>query len=157
MKCFACGSGSVGISGPGNGLSAKLRQRSAFTLLEVMIAGGILFMCLFAILALVANGLRNAAILQHQRVDASMAAALLTVQFSTTNQVSEGSGTGDFGKDYPDYRYDWELTQIGTNGLCTLDIVVHGRSLNKKVESELTTLLYLPNLQQTGSFGGTRH
>ncbi len=130
---------------------------SAFTLLEVMIAGGILFICLFAILSLVSNGLRNAAILQHQRVDASMAAAILTVQFTTTNQVAEGSGTGDFGKAYPDYHYDWELKQEenGTNGLCQLHIEVRGRSLNKKAESELTTLLYLPNLQQSG-FGGTR-
>ncbi len=135
------------------------RHHSAFTLLEVMIAGGVLFLCLFAILALVSNGLRNAAILQHQRVDASMAAALLTVQFSTTNQVAEGSGSGDFGKAYPDYHYDWELKQEenGTNGLCRLYIQVRSSSLNKKPESELTTLIYLPNLQQNGNFGGTRH
>jgi hypothetical protein len=120
----------------------------AFTLMEVMIAGGILFICLFAILALVSNGLRNAAMLQHQRVDASMAAALLTVEFSTTNQVSEGSGSGDFGKFNPDYRYDWKLTQIATNGLCELDIVVRSHNGSKPVESQLTTLLYLPNMQQ---------
>jgi hypothetical protein len=159
MKCVARGNGSVGINGgPGIRPTTLHWHHSAFTLLEVMIAGGVLFICLFAILALVSNGLHNAAILQHQRVDASMAAAELTVQFSTTNQVSEGSGSGDFGKAYPDYRYDWELRQApnSTNGLCTLDIVVRSRSLDKKVESSLTTLLYLPNLQQNGSFGGTR-
>jgi hypothetical protein len=126
------------------------RQYLAFTLLEVMIAGGILFVCLFAILSLVSNGLRNAALLSHQRVDASMAAAMLTVQFTTTNQVAEGKGSGDFGKDYPDYHYKWELTQVGTNGLCELYIQVLGRSPGKTPDSQLTTLLYLPNLQQNG-------
>ena len=153
MKRLEHGNSAGGThSGPGNQRSNGRPAPAAFTLLEVMIAGGILFMCLFAILALVSSGLRNAALLQHQKIDASMAAALLTVQFSTTNQVAEGKGSGDFGSTYPDYRYEWTLTQVGTNGLCELDIEVRGRSLSKPVESALTTLIYLPNLQQN-NFG----
>ena len=116
--------------------------------MEVMIAGGILFMCLFAILLLVSNTLRNARFLQHTGMDAGMAAAQLYVQLTTTNQVSEGSGTGDLGDLYPDYRYDWELTEIVTNGLCRLDIAVRPRSGARQVDSEMTLLLYLPNLQR---------
>ena len=120
----------------------------AFTLLEVLIAGGILFMCLFAILLLVSNTLRNARVLQHTGMDAGLAAAQLFVQFTTTNQVAEGSGTGDLGDLCPGYRYDWMLTEVVTNGLCRLDIAVRPRSGDRQVDSEMSLLLYLPNLQR---------
>src|SRR5580692_2494919 len=44
----------------------------AFTLLEVMIAAGIFFMCIFAILSLVSTNIRNARLLQEPQVDAGM-------------------------------------------------------------------------------------
>ena len=75
-------------------------------------------------------------------------------QFANTNQLSEGSGSGDFGKWYPDYRFDWELKQIGTNGLCALDIVVRRHGSGPAAESQMTTLLYLPKLQQNGILKG---
>lgn len=123
---------------------------AAFTLLEVMIAGGILFICLFGVLALVANGLNNARALQRKRLDAGMAASRLAVEFTTTNQVYEGTGSGDFGDAYPGYSYDWRLEQIATNGLCELQIIVRDRQKSGKVEeSKMATLLYLPNIRTT--------
>ena len=76
----------------------KTRRTSAFTLLEVMIASGILFMCLFVILQLLSTSLKNARILQRSTVDAGMLAA----QLSLTNKLSEGTESGDFGKLNPD-------------------------------------------------------
>jgi Tfp pilus assembly protein PilV len=128
-------------------------RRAAFTLMEVLIAGWILFMCLFAILVLVTNSLRNARALQLKRLDPGMAAAQLYVDFTTTNRVSEGSGSGDFGDDFPEYQYDWNLTEVATNGLCELDITIHGPSSLRADESRLSLLLYLPNLQN-GSMSG---
>jgi len=53
----------------------KHNRGSAFTLLEVMIACGIFFIAMFAILGLVSNCLRNARALRHIEVDAGMVAA----------------------------------------------------------------------------------
>jgi type II secretory pathway pseudopilin PulG len=125
---------------------SRATRHSAFTLIEVMIAAGILFACLFAILGLVSNCLRNARTLQqHKHVDAGMAAAMLYVQFTTTNRVSEGSGRGDFGDAYPDYSYDWNLQEIETNHLCQLDVAV--RKSGGKPESSTSIYLYVPSLQ----------
>lgn len=59
---------------------------TAFSLLEVMIACGILFMAVFTILALVSSTLRNARSLRRVEVDAGMVAA----QMFKTNRLSEG-------------------------------------------------------------------
>ena len=91
------------------------RGHSAFTLLEVMIACGMFFIAIFAILALVASTLRNAQVLRRVDVDAGMVAA----QLFKTNRLYEGSESGDFGNIFPDYS--WEtMTQEAfpfTNGL----------------------------------------
>ena len=79
--------------------------RRAFSLLEVMIAVGIFFMAVFAILGLVSSALANARRLQRPLVDASA----LVSQLSLTNKLVEGIYTvnlGDMlGKAYQDYRY----------------------------------------------------
>src|SRR6185503_19703047 len=86
------------------------RSRRAFTLLEVMIALGIFFMCTFAILALVSNTLRNARSLRRPQVDAGMAASI----YVNTNRFSEGSMSGDFGDVLDDYTWDAETYQFAT-------------------------------------------
>src|SRR5436305_6848915 len=89
------------------------RSRFAFTLMEVMIACGIFFMAMFAILALVSNTLRNARGLQRGEVDAGMVAA----QLSKTNRVTEGGDSGDFGDAYPEFSWETESFEAETNGL----------------------------------------
>src|SRR5881296_2405710 len=99
------------------------RRRSvvrAFSLLEVMIACGIFFIAVFAILALVSNTLRNARILRHVEVDAGMAAA----ELFKTNVVFEGSENGDFGDAYPDYSWERIYTPAESNGLWQVDIKI---------------------------------
>ena len=68
-------------------------RRKAFSLLEVMIAIGILFLATFAILDLVSSSLGNARRLQRPMVDAS---ALLS-QLSLTNKLVEGTYSGNLG------------------------------------------------------------
>src|ERR1700743_1337613 len=64
----------------------KRRMIHAFTLLEVMIAVGILFMCLFAVLALLGNSLRSARLLQrHRALDTATVDGLVYVQAANTN------------------------------------------------------------------------
>ncbi len=109
-----------------------------------MIAGGILFMCLFAILGLLANTLRNARALQRTPVDAGILAA----QLSLTNRLSEGSDSGDFEDMYPDYRWESETTEV-TNGLFQVDFVVRQRSGQHGGESHMSILLFRPDSVKT--------
>jgi hypothetical protein len=97
-----------------------IRSTRAFTLLEVMIASGIFFMAIFAILALVSANLRSARLLEEPQVDGGM----LLADLSLTNRFAEGSDCGDFGNMYPGYKYCLDTRQIGTNGyfevVCTV-------------------------------------
>lgn len=131
---------------PGTRRSKAVR---AFTLLEVMMASGILFMCLFAILQLLATSLRNARVLQRTTVDAGMLAAVL----SLTNKLHEGSvpkDLGGFEKIYPDYRYEGEITEVGTNGLFQVDFAVYRRTGDHGIESRLSILLFKPDSPRAG-------
>jgi hypothetical protein len=95
------------------------RPSHAFSLIEIMIAIGVLFVCIFAILGVVSNGLHGARALQRPDVDAGSVAAF----FSITNKHEEGieSGSfddlGDFPQAYNDYSWERECTEVGTNGL----------------------------------------
>ena len=113
--------------------------RAAFSLLEVMIACGIFFMAVFAILALISNVLRNARSLRRVELDAGMVAALV----SNTNKLYEGGQSGDFGKMYQDYSWDTERYEVGTNGLWQIDIIVRRSGMQKPVD-KMSIWLYRP-------------
>jgi Tfp pilus assembly protein PilV len=119
--------------------TANAARNGGFTLLEVMIASGILFMCLFAILQLLSASLRNARSLQRNTVDAGM----LAIELMQTNKLSEGSDSGDFGKLYPEYHWSREINEVGTNGLFQADFVVYRRSAQNP-ESRLSVLYFKP-------------
>jgi hypothetical protein len=128
----------VGANGP--------RLTSAFTLIEVMIALGIFFMAVFAILGVLSSSLHNARLLQDKPVDASP----IVAQTWLTNGVVEGSGGGDFGDLYPGYT--WTSNAVArddfpTNGLYQIDFVVRGSPApgQKPVETKLSILQWNPN------------
>jgi hypothetical protein len=114
-------------------------QTIAFTLLEVMIATGIFFIAVFAILGLVSNCLRNARALRHIEVDAGMVAA----QLYKTNRLSEGVLSGDFGDTYHDYSWETQTQEAATNGLYQVDIVVRKRGLENPVDT-MSVWIYSP-------------
>jgi type II secretory pathway pseudopilin PulG len=127
------------------------RSLTAFTLLEVMIACGIFFMATFAILALVANTLRNARGLQRGTVDAGMAAAQV-FQLFKTNKDPDLYVSGDFGDAFRDYRWEAQSTEFDTNGLLQVDIVVSRRGSRDPVDT-LQILVYQPDAKNTGPGG----
>jgi type II secretion system protein I len=118
------------------------RVNHAFTLIEVMIALGIFFMAMFAILGLVSQNIRNARRLQDPGVDASM----LIGQLSLTNQLTAGTDSGDFGKLYRGYRWTSEISEI-TNGLFQVDYLVTAPAVPGAlpVETKMSVLLWRPN------------
>ena len=102
-------------------LPRSIRHR-AFTLIEVMIAMGIFFMAIFAILQLVSTCLRNARLLQKTPLDTRIVTSVVWL----TNSVTEGSGSGDLGELYKGCRYVSNAVprdDFPTNGLYEIDYV----------------------------------
>ena len=104
-----------------------------------MIASGIFFMCVFAILAMVSSVLRNARSLRRIELDAGMVAA----QVCNTNKLTEGSESGDFGNLYPGCSWETETYEAETNGLWQVDIVVRRRGISQPVDV-MSIWLYRP-------------
>lgn len=116
------------------------RAIRAFSLIEVMIAIAIFFMCSFVILALVSSGLRTARLLRTTRPNAGMLAAEMTL----TNQLEEGMEEGDFGRMYPEYTWAKETSEAGTNGLWQVDFAIYRRGQRSQPDSTMSILLYSP-------------
>ena len=128
--------------------------RRAFSLLEVMIAIGLLCMGTFAILALVSSSLANVRRLQRPLVDASA----LVSQLSLTNQLVEGPYQGNLGdvlgKEYNQYKWTGEITEVGSNRLFQVDFKIYNANgPNREVLSETTTLFFRPQ-SPPGSLDG---
>ena len=118
------------------------RSQTAFSLLEVMIASGIFFMSIFAILAMVSGMLRNARSLRRVELDAGMVAA----QVCNTNKLYEGTDSGDFGNLYPGYSWETDTYEAETNGLWQVDIVVRRQGVSQPVDL-MSLYLYRPESQ----------
>jgi len=131
------------------------RRRQAFSLLEVMIAIGILFMGTFAILSLVSSSLANARRLQRPLVDASA----IVSQLSLTNKLVEGVYSGNLGdmlgKAYSDYKWTGEIREVQSNKLFQADFVIQNARGGSEVISRTTTLLFRPE-SPPGSLDGGR-
>jgi hypothetical protein len=109
-----------------------------------MVALGIFFIAVFAILGVLTNCLRNARALQQVGADAGMVAA----ELMTSNILSEGLDSGDFGDMYQGYTWNRDVYPEGTNGLFKVDILV--LRPNGTEESRMSILVYSPQSQQQG-------
>ncbi len=133
------------------GQTRPTRQLAAFTLLEVMIAIGIFFMCVFVILELVSTNLRHIQRLQKPTVDIGSLAS----ELSLTNKLEEGSDAGDFGSLYPGVSWSRNITMVATNGLFQVDFTVLDGSAGGRfpAQSTLSIFLYRPESQMGMSTG----
>jgi hypothetical protein len=117
----------------------------AFTLLEVMVAMGLFFLAIFAILDLTAQSLRAARSLQVQIPDASTLAADLIL----TNALEEGVEFGDFGDLYPGFEWSREIYERETNGLYQVDFVISGLLAGRPYQSTNSLLLWRPQASRS--------
>ena len=128
-------------------------RRHGFTLLEVMIAIGIFFMCVFTILSLVSSSLANARRLQRPLVDAGALASWLSV----TNRLVEGTYTvnlGDLlGDAYNGYNCTYRVQEVETNKLFQVNYTVQGTAGNHDFIMSLTNLFFSPQ-SPAGSLDG---
>jgi len=131
----------------------RARERRAFSLLEVMIAVGIFFMAVFAILGLVSSSLENARRLRRPMVDASAVAG----ELSLTNQLVEGMQSGDLsdllGKEYQGYKWTYAISEVQSNKLFQVDFIVQSPDAGNPVISKMSTLFYRPQ-SPAGSLDG---
>lgn len=111
-----------------------------------MIAMAIFFMTVFAILELVATNLRNARLLETPHVDCGLVMADLW----QTNQLEEGTDDGDFGKLYPNYRWEQNIVSAGegipladTNGLFHVEYIL--KHPDGTLETNLVGLMWKPD------------
>ena len=123
-------------------IRAHLNQvpgRRGFSLLEVMIAIGIFFMVAFAVLALVSQCLKQARSLELVRTPVGSLAS----QTVLTNQLEEGSESGDFEDIFLDYHWTRDVYEAGTNGLYEVVLTVSKRGQSQP-DAELTLYLFRP-------------
>jgi Tfp pilus assembly protein PilV len=126
----------------------RSRGHCGFTLMEVLIASGILMTCLFAVLMLTSNSLVTARMLQqHKSVDTSTISSLIYVMLANTNRLDEGEIPVDLTDVLPDYKCEAYLTAKGTNGLGEIDYLV---TRGGKLEATNIFFMYLPNLKVGG-------
>ena len=129
------------------------REQRAFSLLEVMIAIGIFFMAVFAILGLVSSSLENARRLQRPFVDASPVAGYLL----QTNMLVEGeyeADLGDFlGNAYKGYQVTYAVQEVETNKFFQVDFVVQSPDRGRAVVSKMTAMYFKPQ-SPAGSLDG---
>lgn len=112
---------------------------------------GLFFAMVFILLQITSTNLRIAKALQHTSVDASSLAA----EISLTNQLAEGSDSGDFGELHPGYEWRREITLVGTNGLFEVRFeIFNGRK--SEPDSELVVLLFRPDSAQRAGGGAIR-
>ena len=129
--------------------------RSAFSLLEVMIAIAIFFVASFAILGLVSASLDNVRRLQRPSVDASPVLA----RYAATNSLVEGTYSGSLGdpellgKDYRDYNYVVGIEEVRTNHLYSVHCVITPANGKRQIISDMITVLYKPQ-SPPGSLDG---
>ena len=127
-------------------------RRRAFSLLEVMIAVGIFFLAVFAILSLVSSSLSNSRRLQRPQVDASPVLAT----YAATNILVEGTYSGNLsdilGDAYRDYNWTAQIIEVATNKLFSVECAVQVRG-NRDIISDLSTVFYRPQ-SPAGSLDG---
>jgi len=141
----------------GRSSTTEIESVAAFSLLEVMIALAIFFMCIFGILAVVSRSLQQARALRPIEADARSAIALL----SLTNRLEEGPLPPEMVEAYerenPGHTIAGEIYEVATNGLFRLDFSVGGASggIEKRaVVTESSILLFRPLSQTKRTVGG---
>ncbi|HEV2455519.1 MAG TPA: prepilin-type N-terminal cleavage/methylation domain-containing protein [Verrucomicrobiae bacterium] len=125
--------------------SKSASRRSAFTLMEVMIAIAVFCIGVFAILGLVASVMRGARLLDKPMVDAGVVAS----QIAGTNSIVEiQAASGDLsdflGDNYKGYEYLYEIVEVQSNHLYKSEILLTSDAPGKPVISKMDILLFRP-------------
>jgi type II secretion system protein I len=119
----------------------RVGKAGAFTLLEVLVAMGLFFLAVFAILDATMQGLRAARSLERNVPDAG----LVLSQFMQAQRVDVEQDAGDFEEPYEGFRWSWERQEIATNGLYEVVCVIEGDVEGRPYRSSTTAWMWRPD------------
>jgi hypothetical protein len=134
-------------------MNIRLLQRSdfacrstGFTLLEVIVACSLFFMCAFAILQIVTTGQVAARKLQRREPHFEF----IISQHVLTNQLYEGNYSGSFGELdesmpdlYPGFSWEYEIVEASSNGFFRVDYAIFDAAAGARPRT-LTTFFHKP-------------
>jgi len=89
----------------------KKGKDHGFTLLEIVICLGLIALVLVAVFHLQAQNLDLQSEAQFMTIATSLLQERLS-QIQALEKIEEGTHSGDFGKDYPDYTYKQEVSEV---------------------------------------------
>lgn len=120
-------------------------RRGAFTLMEVMIAIGVFCIGILAILDVVASVMHGARLLDKPMVDTGPVASELALTNALVEvQDVSGSLSDYLGDQYKGYVYTYDITEVQSNKLFQVDVVLQSDAPGKPVISKMSLLLYRP-------------
>jgi prepilin-type N-terminal cleavage/methylation domain-containing protein len=129
-------------------------RRGAFTLMEVMIAIGVFCIGILAILDVVASVMHGARLLDKPMVDAGPVASELALTNALVEVQDVSGNLGDYlGDQYKGYTYTYDITEVQSNKLFQVDVVLQSDAPGKPVISKMSLLLYRPQ-SPAGSLDG---
>ncbi|MEY2408161.1 MAG: hypothetical protein QOF48_831 [Verrucomicrobiota bacterium] len=134
-----------GLRRPMSSAKGHRSSRRGFSLLEVIVACAIFFMVAFALLELIATNLKAAKKLQTREPDPG----IILHALSLTNRFEEGQISGDY-EDiapgmYPGYRWEAQITEVGSNGLFQVDVATYNDRKAGKGVAVVGTQFWRPN------------
>jgi len=117
-------------------------KNQGFTLLEIIICLGLIALVLVAVFHLQAQNLD----LQSEAQFMTTATCLLQERLSriqAQEEIEEGTNSGDFGEDFPDYAYTQEVSEVpDTETLYKVKVSVILERENARKDLWLETYLY---------------
>lgn len=117
-----------------------LPNQAGFTLIEVMVAILIMGIALVALTEGVTSALTSSKASEQQSAAAMLAAGQIET-LRATGDYPNGETEGDFGDEFPQYRWTQTIADAGVTGLHEVDLVVQ-ESQNGKALYDLKTLLF---------------
>ena len=122
--------------------------------MEVMIAIGVFCIGVFSNLDVVASAMHGARLLNKPMVDVSCVAGEVALTNSIVEVQDENGDLSDLlGDQYKGYEYNYAITEVQSNKLFQVDLILQSDASGKPVISKMSMLLYRP-LSPAGTLDG---
>lgn len=117
------------------------KSRSGFTFIEILATLTLLAVVLPAVMSGISLSL-SASGLARQQAEAARLAQSKLVEMSASGQLQHAELSGDFGLDWPEYRWKANVYDWDGSTLQQLDLTVGWRHRGRDREVTLSTLVY---------------
>jgi len=118
-----------------------LRRKKGFTLIEIMIALSVLSIALVVLLGLRNQGITLAARSRHM-IEATLLARQKVTEISAAGFAELGEKEGDFGDEFPQYKWRQNVVQTPFNVVRELLLQVVWKEENREISLDVTTYLF---------------